>query len=62
MEQIIARYNRSFVSKLIQASDETKKYYDIIKNHLATYKLSERLSWNYETFSYKRKLLIKRGE
>ena len=53
------RYNRSYTAKLIQADDTVKNYYTEIKNELMRYKLSNRVSWRYETFRRGRKLLVK---
>ena len=58
------RYNRSFEARLIQSDDELKGRYSVIKNELMAYKkLSCRMSWKKESFSYRRnpvaKLLIK---
>ena len=52
-------YNRSFEAKLIQASEQNKSFYQIIKNHILAYKgENDRMSWNYETFRTGRKLLV----
>ena len=52
-------YNRSFEAKLIQASEQNKSFYQIIKNHILAYKgVNDRMSWNYETFRTGRKLLV----
>ncbi len=53
------RYNRSYTAKLIQSDDTVKNYYTEIKNELMRYKLSNRVSWRYETFRRGRKLLVK---
>ena len=46
------RYNRSFLAKYIQSSDETKDYYVHLKNELLSYKkVRARTSWKRETFS-----------
>lgn len=45
------RYDRSFTAKLIQASDESKKWYATIKNELLSYrKVKARMSWKRESF------------
>ena len=44
-------YNRSFTSRVIQASDETQSRYERIKNHLLSYKgVKSRVSWGYDAF------------
>lgn len=49
---IIARYKRSYMSRLIQANDETKAYYSLIKNAVLSYeKVSTRISWGHESIS-----------
>lgn len=57
-------YNRSFEARLIQADDELKNYYSVIKNAILAYKgVNARMSWKYEKYSFKRnpfaKLIIK---
>ncbi len=45
------RYDKSFHAKVIQADDETKKFYSAIKNELLSYKkVHDRLSWKRETY------------
>ena len=56
------RYNRSYTAKLIQASDEAKSYYNELKNYILSYKkISDRISWHYESFNSGRNQLIKFG-
>ena len=44
-------YNRSFTSRVIQASEETQSRYERIKNHLLSYKgVKSRVSWGYDAF------------
>ena len=57
-------YNRSFEARLIQADDELKNYYSVIKNAILAYKgVNARMSWKYEKYSFRRnpfaKLIIK---
>ena len=54
------RYRRSFMSRIIQASDNTKGYYTDVKNKLLSYKnVKSRTSWGYETFNLGRKRLAR---
>lgn len=58
------RYNRSFRARLIQSDDEIKEWYATLKNGILAYnKVSSRISWKQESFSYRRnpvaKLFIK---
>ena len=51
----IVRYNRSFMAKYIQASNETKDYYVHLKNKLLSYKrVRSRVSWKRESFNFGR--------
>ena len=45
-----ARYKKSFLAKLTLADDEDYDLYNALKNHILTYKVKSRISWNYETF------------
>lgn len=56
---IIIRYSRSFLAKLIQSDDETKSYYEELKNEIMSYGVKSRISWRYESFRHAKKLLIK---
>ena len=52
------RYKRSYLSRLIQASDELQDYYTAIKNELLSYKkVVSRISWKQETFKRGREFL-----
>lgn len=45
------RYNRSFIARIIQGSDDQKKYYGQIKNALLSYKrVNSNLAWGAERF------------
>ncbi len=45
------RYDKSFRAKVIQADDDTKRFYSAIKNELLSYKkVHDRLSWKRETY------------
>ena len=49
------RYNKSFTARFIQAEDQTKFWYNDIKNELLSYKkVSHRISWRRETFRWHR--------
>lgn len=49
------RYNRSFRARIIQAEEEVKQWYGMLKNFVTAYdKVSSRISWKYESFSYRR--------
>ena len=51
----VVTYNRSFMAKYIQASDETKDYYVHLKNKLLSYiKVRARISWKRESFTFGR--------
>lgn len=51
---------RSFMAKLIQSTDDRKKYYSEIKNELLSYSsVKARCSWNLETFNKGRTNLAK---
>lgn len=59
-ETVLYRYRRSFASRMIQASDHTKEYYDIVKNKLLSYKnVKARSSWSFESFNRGRMKLAK---
>ncbi len=47
----VLRYNKSFMAKYIQSSDEIKIWYTTLKNELLSYKkVRSRISWKRETF------------
>jgi len=59
-ETVLYRYRRSFMSKMIQASDHTKDYYKDIKNKLLSYKnMRARTSWSFESFNSGRNKMAK---
>ena len=59
---MIARLNKSFMARLIQAEDEVKEYYSAIKNKALSYAgVKSRISWNYDSFNAGRKQLLKLG-
>ena len=59
-ESVTIRYNRSFLAKYIQSSDEIKDYYVHLKNDLLSYKkVRARTSWKLETFSQGRNTVAK---
>ena len=54
------RYNKSFLAKLIQSSDETKAYYCELKNEVMSYdKIKSRISWSCDSINAGRALVIK---
>ena len=54
------RFAKSFTAKLIQASDETKAYYQALKNEMLSYNgISNRVSWHYDSFNSGRKQVVK---
>ena len=54
------RFAKSFTAKLIQTSDETKAYYQALKNEMLSYEgISNRTSWHYDSFNFGRKQVIK---
>ena len=56
------RYNKSFTAKLIQSSDETKKYYGELKNEVLSYaKAKSRVSWAYDSVNAGRVAVAKFG-
>ena len=56
------RYIKSFTAKLIQSSDETKKYYEILKNEALSYNdVSNRVSWHYDSINSGRTQVLKFG-
>ena len=57
---ILVRYNRSFISRVIQAKDNVKSYYSELKNEILSYeKVKIRLSWKHEIFKQGRNSLIR---
>jgi len=45
------RYNRSFIARIIQSSDETKNYYGTVRNALLSYrKVNSNIAWGAERF------------
>ena len=56
----VIRYNRSFMAKYIQASDETKTYYVHLKNEILSYmKVRGRVSWRRESFRFGKSAAVK---
>jgi hypothetical protein len=46
---LVVRYNKSFTAKFIQMTDESKGYYNELKNELLSYKkVKSRVSWKYD--------------
>ena len=54
------RFRSSFMSRLIQSSQNVQDFYTTIKNHILSYKgIKARSSWNYEAFNKGRVQLVK---
>ena len=50
-------YDRSFKARVMQADDQLKEFYDLLKNKLLSYKgVKSRFSWSGESFRIGRKL------
>lgn len=55
-EEVLVRYNRSFTSKLMQASDELKGFYIDLTNYALGYdKVKSRISWPSATLKFRGK-------
>ncbi|MBE6699921.1 MAG: hypothetical protein E7584_06780 [Ruminococcaceae bacterium] len=58
--QIVTRYRRSFMSRLVQSQGEVQEYYSEIKNKLLSYKgVKSRISWGNESFNKGRNYIAK---
>ena len=56
--EVLVRYSRSFVSKLMQADEEVKGYYSEVVNHALGYKkVKNRVSWPCSTLNCSREKL-----
>ena len=56
------RYVKSFQAKLIQSSEDSKKYYEELKNEVLAYKgTSSRVSWNYDSINAGKNQVLKFG-
>ena len=54
------RFIKSFTAKLIQSPDETKKYYEELKNEVLSYKkTNSRISWHYDAVNSGRNYVLK---
>ena len=59
-EVVHIRFRSSFMSRLIQSTENIQCYYSEIKNHVLSYKgIKARGSWNYEAFNKGRTQLVK---
>ena len=59
-EVVHIRFRSSFMSRLIQSSENIQCFYSEIKNHVLSYKgIKARGSWNYEAFNKGRTQLVK---
>ena len=58
--QIVTRYRRSFMSRLVQSQGDVQAYYSEIKNKLLSYKgVKGRISWGNESFNKGRTYIAK---
>lgn len=58
--QIVTRYRRSFMSRLVQSQGDVQEYYSEIKNKLLSYKgVKSRVSWSNESFNKGRNHIAK---
>lgn len=46
----VVRYNKSFLARLIQSSDDAKRYFAEVANYLVGYGLRKRISWRCVSF------------
>ena len=54
------RFIKSFTAKLIQSPDETKKYYEVLKNYVLSYKkTNSRVSWHFDSINTGREKVLK---
>lgn len=54
------RFIKSFTAKLIQSPDDTKKYYEELKNEVLSYKkTNSRISWHYDAINSGRNYVLK---
>jgi len=54
------RFIKSFTAKLIQSPEETKKYYEELKNEVLSYrKTNSRISWHYDAINSGRNYILK---
>ena len=59
-EVVHIRFRSSFMSRLIQSTENIQTFYSDIKNHVLSYKgIKARSSWNYEAFNKGRVQLVK---
>ena len=59
-ETVHIRFRSSFLSRLIQSTENIQCFYSDIKNHVLSYKgIKARGSWNYEAFNKGRTQLVK---
>ena len=54
------KYSKSFLAKLIQSDEQTKKHYSVLKNELLSYKgIKSSFDWPWESFCLGKKQLAK---
>lgn len=57
---VVITYNKSFVARTTETSEQIKEYFaELLTNLLGHEGVRDRISWNYISFSYKRKQLAK---
>ncbi len=58
----VLRYDRSFMARYIQSSDEIKLWYTKLKNEMLSYKkVRARISWKRESFFFGREIVARFG-
>lgn len=58
--KVFVQYRRSFRARLIQASDEMKEYYNLLRSELLSQiGVKERVSWNFDSFNVGRRQFAK---
>lgn len=55
----VVRYKKSFLARLIQSNDATKRYFAETANYLLSYGFHKRFSWHYVTFRKGRQAVAK---
>jgi hypothetical protein len=56
----VVRYKRSFTARLMQSWDESKEYYQVLKNEALSYKNTKsRVNWDYDCISVDMRPMIK---
>ena len=58
-EYLCINYNKSHIAKLVALDDNMRQCYQLIKDLLCSYQVTNRVSWKYETFSKSRETFAK---